>query len=445
MPWHELHAQILDLVREYYHARHAPQAQQEFSPGESKVSYAGRVFDERELVAAVDSTLDFWLTLGDKGEQFEQQLAKYVGVKHGLLVNSGSSANLVAFATLTSPHLKRPLKPGDEVITVAAGFPTTVAPIVQYGCVPVFVDVSLETGNVLVERLEDALSLQTRAVMLAHTLGNPFEVEAVLDFVRQHDLYLIEDNCDALGSTYRGQKTGTFGHLATQSFYPPHHITLGEGGAVLTNNAKLKRIAMSFRDWGRDCWCASGVDNTCNNRFGWQLGDLPHGYDHKYIYSHLGYNLKPLEIQAAIGLEQLNKVEDFAAARRANHARLLEAIRPYEEFLHLPQATPESDPSWFGLLLAVRDDAPFTKTELVRHLEDRKIQTRQLFAGNLLRQPAFQNVAHRVVGDLTNTDKLMRDAFFIGVYPGLTDAMLDYVGDSFAQFFQHVTPGCATT
>ena len=443
MPWRELHERILDLVREYYHARHAPSAQQEFRPGESKVAYAGRVFDERELVAAVDSTLDFWLTLGEKGELFERKLAEYIGVKHALVVNSGSSANLVAFATLTSPQLKKPLKAGDEVITVAAGFPTTVAPIVQYGCMPVFIDVSLETGNVLVERLEDALSPRTRAVMLAHTLGNPFDVDAVLDYVRRHDLYLIEDNCDALGSTYRGGKTGTFGHLATQSFYPPHHITLGEGGAVLSNNAKLKRIALSFRDWGRDCWCASGVDNTCHNRFGWQLGDLPHGYDHKYIYSHRGYNLKPLEIQAAIGLEQLNKVEDFAAARRANHARLLEAIRPYEEFLHLPRATPHSDPSWFGLLLAVRDGAPFTKVELVRHLEDRKIQTRQLFAGNLLRQPAFQNVAHRVVGELTNTDKLMRDAFFIGVYPGLTEAMLNYVGDSFAQFFRQVTTDCA--
>jgi CDP-6-deoxy-D-xylo-4-hexulose-3-dehydrase len=433
--WQELHNGILDDVRRYYRARHAG-ASDSFSPGESKVPYAGRVFDEQEMVAAVDSLLNFWLTLGDQGDAFERELSQYVGARHALLVNSGSSANLIAFATLTSPQLDRPLKPGDEVITVAAGFPTTVAPIVQHGCVPVFLDVDLTSGNVLVDQLESALSPRTRAVMLAHTLGNPFDIEAVTDFVKRHDLYFIEDNCDALGSTYKGQKTGTFGHLATQSFYPPHHITMGEGGAVLTRSARLKRIATSFRDWGRDCWCASGVDNTCGKRFDWQLGDLPTGYDHKYIYSHLGYNLKPLDLQAAIGREQLRKLDDFVAERRTNHARLLKSLRPFEEFLILPEATPGADPSWFGLLLTVRDGAPFSRLELVRWLEERQIQTRQLFAGNLVRQPAFRGVPHRVIGNLANTDRIMNDAFFIGVYPGLTEAMLTYVEEAFAEFFE---------
>ncbi len=428
----ELHDKILDLVRQYYHAAHASR---EFVPGQSKVPYAGRVFDEREMVAAVDSMLDFWLTFGEQGAAFERELAAYVGARHALAVNSGSSANLVAFATLTSPQLKRPLEPGDEVITVAAGFPTTVAPIVQYGCIPVFVDVSLETANALVDRVADAVGPKTRAIMLAHALGNPYDLDAVMDIVKRHDLYLVEDNCDALGSEYRGVRTGTFGHLATQSFYPPHHLTMGEGGAVLTGNGRLRRIAESFRDWGRDCWCASGQDNTCGKRFGWKLGTLPEGYDHKYIYSHLGYNLKPLDAQAAIGLEQLKKLDGFVAARRANHARLLVSLRPYEEHLILPQATPYSDPSWFGLLLTVRDGAPFSRAELVAHLEQSGIQTRQLFGGNLLRQPAFERVIHRTVGGLENTDKIMRDAFFIGVYPGLTAAMLEYVEQTFHQFF----------
>jgi CDP-4-dehydro-6-deoxyglucose reductase, E1 len=434
--WQELHNQILDDVRRYYRARHEGENDL-FSPGESTVPYAGRVFDEREMVAAVDSLLNFWLTLGDQADAFERELSQYVGTRHALLVNSGSSANLIAFATLTSPQLDRPLMPGDEVITVAAGFPTTVAPIVQYGCVPVFLDVDLATGNVLVEQLEAALSLRTRAVMLAHTLGNPFDIDAVSDFARRHDLYFVEDNCDALGSTYKGKKTGTFGHLATQSFYPPHHITMGEGGAVLMRNSRLKRIATSLRDWGRDCWCASGVDNTCGKRFNWQLGELPTGYDHKYIYSHLGYNLKPLDLQAAIGREQLRKLDDFIGARRKNHARLVKLLRQFEEFLILPEATPDTEPSWFGLLLTVRDGSPFSRLEIVRWLEARRIQTRQLFAGNLVRQPAFQNVPHRVVGPLTNTDRIMNNAFFIGVYPGLTDTMLSYVEQVFDDFFRH--------
>ncbi len=433
--WQELHARILDLVREYYQARHRPGV---FQPGQGKVPYAGRVFNENEMVAAVDSVLDFWLTLGPQGEAFERELAAYVGTRHALLVNSGSSANLVAFSALTSKKLDRPLAPGDEVVTVAAGFPTTVAPIVQNGCVPVFVDVHADTANILADYLDDAVSPRTRAVMIAHTLGNPFDLDAVGDFVRRHELFLVEDNCDALGSTYRGKRTGNFGDLATQSFYPPHHLTMGEGGAVLTGSGRLKLIAESFRDWGRDCWCASGKDDTCGKRFGWKLGDMPAGYDHKYIYSHLGYNLKPLDVQAAIGRQQLRKVDAFTAARRANHARLVDALRPYEEYLRLPVATPHSEPSWFGLLLTVKPDAPFTRLEIVRYLESRGVQTRQLFGGNLLRQPAFKGVAHRVVGDLTNTDAIMTHAFFVGVYPGLTAPMLGHMEEAFNDFFKVV-------
>ncbi|HWG44312.1 MAG TPA: lipopolysaccharide biosynthesis protein RfbH [Gemmataceae bacterium] len=431
--WQEQHKRILELVRDYYYLRHGPKP---FVAGTSKVPYAGRVFDDEEMVAAVDAVLDFWLTLGPQGEAFERELAAAVGTRHALLVNSGSSANLVAFATLTSSQLDRPLKPGDEVITVAAGFPTTVAPIIQYGCIPVFVDVHLNTADAIVERIADAVGPRTRAIMIAHTLGNPFDLDGVLDIVRRHDLYLIEDNCDALGSLYNDKRTGTFGHLATQSFYPPHHLTMGEGGAVLTGSGRLKRIAESFRDWGRDCWCASGKDNTCGKRFDWQLGDLPHGYDHKYVYSHLGYNLKPLDIQAAIGRQQLQKLEAFTTARRVNHARLRAMLAPHEEHFILPEPTAKSEPSWFGFLVTVRDGAPFTRAELVRHLEERQIQTRQLFGGNLLRQPAFRGVKHRVVGGLTNTDKIMNDAFFLGVYPGLTPAMLDYVEEAFRDFLR---------
>ena len=435
MIWQDLHRQILELVRDYAQARHIPSP---FVPGQSRVPYAGRVFDENEVVAAVDAVLDFWLTLGPQGDLFEKELAARCGTRHTVLVNSGSSANLLAFAALTSPQLERPLRPGDEVITVAAGFPTTVAPIIQYGCIPVFVDVSLETANVLVDDLAKAISPRTRAVVLAHTLGNPFDLESVLDIVRRHDLYLIEDNCDALGATYHGRKTGTFGRLATLSFYPPHHMTMGEGGAVLTNEGKLRRIVESFRDWGRDCWCPAGKDNTCSKRFGWQLGQLPHGYDHKYIYSHLGYNLKPLDIQAAIGRQQLRKLDQFVAARRANHAFLTQALAPFAEHFIFPQATSGSEPSWFGFLVTLRDGAGFSRADLVRYLESRHIQTRQLFGGNLLRQPAFQNVAHRVVGELSNTDKIMRDSFFIVVYPGLTRSMLEYVREVFEEFLRGV-------
>ena len=436
--WQDLHGKILEMVREYYHLRHHERA---FVPGQSAIPYAGRVFDERELVAAVDSALEFWLTLGGQGARFEQELAEYVGSKHALLVNSGSSANLVAFATLTSPKLARPLCPGDEVITLAAGFPTTVAPIVQYGCVPVFIDVDLDTTNVSIDRLAGAVSPRTRAIMIAHTLGNPCDLDAVLDIARRYDLYFIEDNCDALGASYGSQKTGTFGHLATQSFYPAHHLTTGEGGAVLTSSGKLLRIAESFRDWGRDCWCSSGKDNTCGKRFDWRLGRLPAGYDHKYIYSHLGYNLKPLDLQAAIGRQQLKKLDDFVSARRTNHDRLTATLTEHEEYLILPKATPKGQPSWFGFLVTVRDGAPFSRTDLTRYLEEHKIQTRPLFAGNLLRQPAFQAVSHRVVGELANTEKIMNDSFFVGVYPGLTTPMLDYMQGVFAGFFRAIRDG----
>jgi CDP-6-deoxy-D-xylo-4-hexulose-3-dehydrase len=429
----ELRKQILQLVRQFHGASRARDA---FRPGHDWVHYGGRIFDEDEMVAAVDAVLDFWLTLGPHGDTFERELADYLGAGHALLVNSGSSANLVAFATLTSHQLERPLRPGDEVITVAAGFPTTVAPIVQYGCVPVFVDVDQGTANVIVDRLAGAIGPRTRAIVLAHTLGNPFDLDSVLDLVERHDLYLIEDNCDALGATYRGRHTGTFGHLATQSFYPPHHLTMGEGGAVLTASGRFRRIAASFRDWGRDCWCRSGQDNTCGKRFGWRLGDLPAGYDHKYIYSHLGYNLKPLDIQAAIGRQQLKKLPHFVRARRENHARLAKALSPYSDFVQVQQATAHSDPSWFGLLITVQPRAPFSRNDLVQYLESHRVQTRQLFGGNLLRQPAFQGMPHRVVGSLANTDYLMTSAFFIGVYPGITPAMFDYIEELFVDFFK---------
>jgi CDP-6-deoxy-D-xylo-4-hexulose-3-dehydrase len=433
--WAELHNQILELVREYYHQRHRPTP---FEPGKTPVPYGGRVFDEEEMVAGVDALLDFWLTLGREGDRFESELSKYIGVRHALLVNSGSSANLVAFATLTSPDCKDRLKPGDEVITTATGFPTTVAPILQYGCIPVFLDVELKTANVRIEDLDDAVGPKTRAIVMAHTLGNPFDLKAVMDCARRHNLLLVEDNCDALGATYGGTKTGTFGCMATQSFYPPHHLTMGEGGAILTNSGRLRRIAASFRDWGRDCWCPSGKDDTCGRRFQQQVGGLPAGYDHKYIFRHLGYNLKPLDVQAAIGRQQLRKIDSFVAARRANHACLMRLLSPFEEFFHFPEPTPDSEPSWFGFLLTLRDGVPFTRRDLIQHLESRQIQTRLLFGGNLLRQPAFADAPHRVVGDLAVSDKIMRDALFVGVYPGLDEAMLGYVAEVIDGFVSQV-------
>ena len=421
----ELRNRIREMVAEYY--REAFPAR-EFVPGSTMVPVSGRVFDEEEIESLVESSLDFWLTTGRFAEQFEREFARFVGVREAILVNSGSSANLLAVTALTSERLgERRLKPGDEVVTLAAGFPTTVNPIVQNGLVPVFVDVHIPTFNVDVSQLEAALSDRTRAVIFAHTLGNPFDLDAVVAFAKKHNLWLIEDCCDALGSTYRGQKVGTLGDLATVSFYPAHHITMGEGGCVLTEKPLLRTLVESFRDWGRDCWCAPGKENTCGKRFGWQLGGLPHGYDHKYIYSHIGYNLKVTDMQAAIGVAQLRKLPGFIEARKRNFGILHEALSNSREHFILPEATPNSDPSWFGLPMMVRDGAPFSRKNVVEFLDSKRIQTRQLFGGNLVRQPAYKNVAFRVVSDLKNSDRVMNQAFWVGVYPGLTPPMLDYM------------------
>ena len=421
----DLRERIRGMVAEYY--REAFPASP-FVPGTTPVPVAGRVFDEQELESLVDAALDFWLTTGRFAEQFEREFARFVGVREAVLVNSGSSANLLAMASLTSPKLgDRQLRPGDEVITLAAGFPTTVNPILQNGLVPVFVDIQIPTYNVDVSQLESALSSRTRAVIFAHTLGNPFDLDAVTAFVKKHGLWLIEDCCDALGSTYRGQKVGTFGDLATVSFYPAHHITMGEGGCVLTNQPLLRTLVESFRDWGRDCWCAPGNENTCGKRFDWQLGELPHGYDHKYIYSHVGYNLKATDMQAAVGVAQLRKLPAFVEARKRNFSHLKAGLRDLEEVFVMPEATPNSDPSWFGLPLLVRESAPFSRKALVEFLRSKKIGTRQLFGGNLVRQPAYAGLNFRVFGDLQTSDRVMNQAFWIGVYHGLTQPMLDYV------------------
>lgn len=428
----ELRSQILELVSEYHQVAFPTK---EFIPGSSAVPVSGKVFDATELQYLVDSSLDFWLTTGRFAAEFEQKLANWMGIKHCLLVNSGSSANLVALSALTSPQLgDRRLQPGDEVITVAAGFPTTVNPIFQNQLIPVFVDIKLPTYDIDITQLEAALSPKTKAIMIAHTLGNPFNLTEVMLFAERHQLWVIEDNCDALGSTYQGQKTGTFGHISTLSFYPAHHITMGEGGAVLTNDTKLKKIIESFRDWGRDCWCNPGVDNSCNKRFDWQLGDLPPGYDHKYTYSHIGYNLKLTDMQAAVGLAQLDKLPQFIEQRRQNFDFLYQKLQGLEDVLILPEPTPDSEPSWFGFILSVRDNADFTRNELVQHLEKNLIGTRLLFGGNLIRQPAYKDCKYRVVGDLTNTDYVMNNTFWIGLYPGLTNNMLTYVASVIHQF-----------
>jgi CDP-6-deoxy-D-xylo-4-hexulose-3-dehydrase len=425
----ELRSQILDLVAQYHDAAFPTRT---FVPGESAVPVSGRVFDATEIQSLVDSSLDFWLTTGRFANQFEREFAKVFGVRGAVLVNSGSSANLVALSTLTSSKLgDARLKPGDEVITVAAGFPTTVNPIVQNRLVPVFVDVRLPTYDVDPEQLEAALSEKTGAVMIAHTLGNPFDLDAVVAFAKKHDLWLVEDCCDALGATYRGRNIGTFGDIATVSFYPAHHITMGEGGAVLTGSPLLKTIAESFRDWGRDCWCEPGKDNTCGKRFDWQLGELPHGYDHKYTYSHIGYNLKATDMQAAVGVAQLKKLSGFIDARRANFKYLHDGLADLQNYFVLPQATDGAEPSWFGFPIAVRPDAPFTRDHVVQSLEKKKIGTRLLFGGNLLRQPAYLDIEHRVVGALPNTDYVMNQVFWIGVYPGLSREMLDFIIETF--------------
>jgi CDP-6-deoxy-D-xylo-4-hexulose-3-dehydrase len=425
---------IMALVQEYYDAEFAPS---EFIPGESPVSVSGRIFDAHEISNLVDASLEFWLTAGDFVRQFEKRFARYVGVRNAMLCNSGSSANLLALSSLTSPHLgSRQLKPGDEVITVAAGFPTTVNPIIQNGMVPVFLDIDLATHNMDTTLLEQAVSPRTKAIMLAHTMGNPFDLDVVMDVAKRHELWFVEDNCDALGSTHRGRKTGTFGHLATSSFYPAHHITMGEGGCVVTNHPKLKTLVESFRDWGRDCWCDPGKDNTCGRRFEWHLGELPYGYDHKYIYSHIGYNLKITDMQAAVGVAQLDKLPDFIETRKRNWARYRTGLAPYEEYLVLPDPSPHTDPSWFGFLVSVRPEAPFGRNELIRYLENHKIATRLLFAGNLVRHPAYQSVAYRVEGDLRNTNTVMNQSFWIGVYAGVTEEMVAYVLQLFSDFFK---------
>jgi CDP-6-deoxy-D-xylo-4-hexulose-3-dehydrase len=430
----ELRQQAIEAAVRYYEFKH--KGRKPFQPGD-RIPYASRVFDEREIENLIDSSLDFWLTTGRYAERFEREFAEYLGVKHCSLTNSGSSANLLAFMALTSLKLgERRIARGDEVITVAAGFPTTVAPIIQYGAVPVFVDVTLPTYNIDCTQLELALSEKTKAVMVAHTLGNPFDLQAVRAFCNRHNLWLIEDNCDALGSKYlysgEWRYTGTLGHIGTSSFYPPHHMTMGEGGAVYTDDTTLKRLVESFRDWGRDCWCPSGRDNTCGERFGRQFGELPFGYDHKYVYSHFGYNLKVTDMQAAIGCAQLEKLPSFIEARRKNWRMLREGLAGLEDRFILPEPTQNSDPSWFGFLLTVREGAGFTREKLVGHLEGKGIQTRMLFAGNLIKHPCFDGMrqhaeGYRVVGDLANTDRIMRDTFWVGVYPGMKEQILGYV------------------
>jgi len=423
-----LRRDIADLVRRYHAAAFAAR---EFSPGQTPVPCAARVFDHEELATLTDAALDFWLTAGRYARRFEEEFARVFGLRAAVLVNSGSSANLIAVSCLTSPKLgERRLRPGDEVITVAAGFPTTVNPVVLNGLVPVFLDITLPTYNVDVSQLEAARSDRTRAVVLAHTLGNPFDLGGVMEFVRRHDLWLVEDCCDAVGATYGGRNVGTFGDVATVSFYPAHHITMGEGGCALTDSPLLKDLLVSFRDWGRDCWCEPGADNTCGRRFEWQLGRLPAGYDHKYTYSHIGYNLKVTDMQAAVGVAQLKKLPSFISARRRNFQRLLEGLKDLEEFFVLPEATPNSAPSWFGFPLAVRPEAPFSRDDATRWLEDRRIATRLLFAGNITRQPAYEEVHYRTVGDLANSDFAMNSVFWIGVFPGLTEAMIDYMLDT---------------
>jgi CDP-6-deoxy-D-xylo-4-hexulose-3-dehydrase len=428
----QLRAQIRELVREY-HAEAFPE--KPFLGGISTVPVSGKVFDENELDLLVDSSLDFWLTTGRYAEVFEKRFAKVMGMRHALLCNSGSSANLLAVTALTSPRLgKRALKEGDEVITVAAGFPTTVNPIVQNRLTPVFVDAELGTYDATAEKVAEAVGPRTRAIVMAHTLGNPFDVAGIMKIAEQHNLFVVEDTCDAVGARLNGQPVGSFGDLSTTSFYPAHHITMGEGGCVLVKKGSMKKIVESLRDWGRDCWCPPGQDNTCNRRFDWQLGELPYGYDHKYVYSHIGYNLKMTDMQAAVGVAQLDKLDDFVSRRNTNFKRLHKGLKPLEEFLLLPRATKGSEPSWFGFPLTVRESAPFSRFDLVQHIESRRIGTRQLFGGNLLRQPAYKGIPMRVVGNLKNADIITEQTFWVGVYPGLSNEMIDYIIDTITEF-----------
>jgi len=427
-----LREQILGLVERYARLAHAPKR---FVPGRSTVPVSGKVYGAEEMRSLVDASLDFWLTTGRFNEAFEQRLAKFLGLRFALTCNSGSSANLVAMTALNSPMLgQERLKPGDEVISCATGFPTTVNPTIQNGLVPVFVDVDIPTYNIRPEMIEAAVSEKTRAIMVAHTLGNPFDLDTVMAVARKHDLWVVEDSCDALGATYDGRLVGTFGDVGTLSFYPAHHITMGEGGAVFTNDGIIKRALESVRDWGRDCYCAPGNDNTCKKRFQWKLGELPRGYDHKYTYSNLGYNLKITDMQAAVGLAQMDRLEGFIAARRRNFDFLKQALRSQEEFLVLPEATPKSNPSWFGFPLTVREGAPFSRDELVLYLNEKSVHTRLLFGGNLLRQPYMKGREHRVVGTLDNSDRVMHSTFWIGLYPGLGEPALNYAVEQISAF-----------
>jgi CDP-6-deoxy-D-xylo-4-hexulose-3-dehydrase len=429
-----LKKEIFNLVAEYYTEKHKPK---QFIPGETYIKYAGRVYDEKEMISLVDSALDFWLTAGRFAKQFEEKFAKFLGAKYCILTNSGSSANLLAISALTSLKLgERRLKPGDEVITTACAFPTTVNPIIQNNLIPVFIDVCVGTYNIQTDKIEGAISKKTKAIFLTHTLGNPFNLDKIQKICEKYNLWLIEDNCDALGSKYNGKYTGTFGHIATFSFYPAHHITMGEGGALVTNDTQLEKLIKSFRDWGRDCWCEPGCDNTCGKRFGWQLGTLPYGYDHKYIYSHIGYNLKITDMQAAVGIEQLKKLPSFIEARKKNFIILYEGLEKYEKYFILPKIETKADPSWFGFLITVRNNAGFTRDEIVKYLENNKIATRMLFAGNITRHPSFENVKYRVFGGLKNTDFIINNTFWIGVYPGLSSEMIDYIINKIEKFIK---------
>jgi CDP-6-deoxy-D-xylo-4-hexulose-3-dehydrase len=428
----EIRQKIAALVDDYAQLKYTPQS---FKPGETVIPPSGKVLDSAELKSMVEASLDGWLTTGRFNDAFEKKLRDFLGVKFLITTNSGSSANLLAFSALTSPKLKeRAIKPGDEVIGVAAGFPTTVNPILQFGAVPVFVDVDIATHNIDVTKIEAAISPKTKAIMLAHSLGNPFNLKFILEICKKYNLWLIEDNCDSLGSRYNGQLTGTFGDIGTLSFYPAHHITMGEGGAVFTNNAELKMIIESFRDWGRDCYCQPGKDNTCGKRFCWKLGDLPEGYDHKYTYAHAGYNLKITDMQAACGLAQMDKLESFIQARKDNFKYLYDRLQSCQDFLILPEATENSDPSWFGFLMTIKPEANIRRVDLLSYLDQEKIGTRLLFAGNLTRQPYMQGRNYRVSGDLTHTDIIMNDSFWVGVYPGLTEEMLDFTATKIESF-----------
>lgn len=430
----KIRKEIFDKVGELYKLR---KSQEKFISGKTKIPYAGRVYDEKELITLVDASLDFWLTAGRYAQEFEKKLAEFLGAKYCLLTNSGSSANLLAVSSLTSPLLKeRQLKPGDEVITTACGFPTTLNPIIQNNLVPVFVDIDLGTYDITTEDLEKAITKKTKAIFIAHTLGNPANIDKIKSLIKKYDLWFVEDSCDALGSKYKGKYTGTFGHISTCSFYPAHHITMGEGGAVLTNDSLLRRIIISFRDWGRDCWCEPGHDNTCGKRFSWQLGGLPYGYDHKYIYSHIGYNLRVTDMQAAIGVAQLEKLPKFIEARKKNFSHLYNHLKKYKKYFILPQRTENSDPSWFGFPVLVKEDAPFTRADIVNYLEKNKIATRMLFGGNLTKQPAYENTKYRIFGDLKNSDLAMNNLFWIGVYPGIGSEQMSFILEKIAEFIK---------